>query len=149
MSEQRLATEVRSITLQLATGEVMKGEIFLQLVGATGYGGQQLDELLNGDDCFLPIRQGGEVSLVNLRQVASISVVEDLESDPLRKLGERHRVSVCTTVGEPFEAEVYVNLPSNRTRVKDFLNQRLRFLPFFTGERVVYLNFRYILQVKD
>lgn len=149
MSEQRLATEVRSITMQLATGEVIEGEIFLQLVGVHGYGGQQLDELLNGDDCFLPVRQKGEVTLINLRQVASISVEEENDGDSLRKLGECHQVSVRSTVGEPFTAEVFVNLPSNRTRVKDFLNQRLRFLPFFAGERVVYLNFRYILQVKD
>jgi len=149
MGEQKLATRSCQIEMQLATGEMLQGEIFLQLVGAHGLDGQRLDELLNSEDCFLPIRNEGGVTLVNLRQVASISIPDDQENNSMMKLGERHLVSVKTSVGAPFEAEVYVNLPSNRTRVKDFLNQKLRFLPFFAGDQVVYLNFRYILQVKD
>lgn len=149
MGEQKLATRSCHIEMQLATGEMLRGEIFLQLVGAHGFGGQRLDELLNSDDCFLPLRNDGEVTLVNLRQVASISIPEDPQRDALMKLGKRHLVSVSTTIGTPFTAEVYVNLPSSRSRVKDFLNQRMRFLPFMTGGRIVYLNFRYILQVKD
>lgn len=149
MSEHKLATRSCHIEMQLATSELLQGEIFLQLVGAHSFGGQRLDELLNSEDCFLPLRNDGEVTLVNLRQVASISIPDDKEKNSMMRLGERHLVSVRTSVGAPFEAEVYVNLPSNRTRVKDFLNQKLRFLPFFTGDQVVYLNFRYILQVKD
>jgi hypothetical protein len=149
MAEQKLATEVCPIIMQLATGEEIQGEIFLQLVGIRGFGEQRLEELLNGEEHFLPVRCKEEVSLVNLRRVASISVPEDKENNTLMKLGVCHRVSVWTTVGNPFEADIYVNLPSNRTRVKDFLNQKQRFLPFFADDRLVYLNFRYIVQVRD
>jgi len=149
MSDQRLATEVCTIELQLATGEELQGELFLQLVGAHAFGAQRLDEVLNGEDCFLPVRCHGKVTLFNLQQIASVSVPDDGENDVLMKLGEHHQVSVCTTVGKQFEAEIYVNRPATRSRVKDFLNQPHRFLPFFSGNRVVYLNLHYILQVKD
>jgi hypothetical protein len=149
MGEEKLVTEVCPIVMQLATGEEIQGEIFLQLVGLRGFGEQRLEELLNGEDCFLPVRCAGDVTLVNLRQIASISVPDDQHNNTLMKLGVRHLVSVRTTVGKSFEAEIYVNLPSNRTRVKDFLNQKQRFFPFFADNRLIYLNFRYILQVRD
>lgn len=149
MPDRQMVTEFCQIDLQLATGEELTGEIFLQLMGARGFGGQRLEELLNGADGFLPFRCQGETTLINLRRVASISVGEDPEKDALMKLGKRHEVSVRTTVGSTLAAEVYVNLPADRCRVKDFLNQKLRFLPFFVGERIVYINSYCILQVKD
>jgi len=149
MGEQRVETRSCPVGLQLSTGETLRGEVFLQLVGAHGVGSQRVGELLNHEDCFLPLRCDGRVTLVNLRQVVAIHVDAEQEADELARLGDQHQVEVRTTVGEKFSASVYVNLPNHRGRVKDFLNQRHRFLPFFVGNEVVYLNFRFILRVDD
>jgi len=149
MGDQRLETLARRIELQLANGERLKGEVFLQLVGSRGLGAQRVGELLGSEDCFLPVRSNGRVTLVNLRQVVSLTVAAEDEADELSRLGEQYEVKVRTAVGEQFAATIFVNLPNDRGRVKDFLNQRLRFLPFFCDRNVVYLNFRYILEVED
>lgn len=149
MGEQRLETNSCPVSLLLSTGEELDGEVFLQLVGAHGVGAQRVGELLNSDDCFLPLRCEGRVTLVNLRQVAAIRVAASVEADDLTCLGDHYRVEVSTSVGKSFDASIYVNLPNHRGRVKDFLNQSLRFLPFFVDDQVVYLNFRFILRVKD
>jgi len=149
MGEQRLETNSCAVTLQLTNGEELTGEVFLQLVGARGIGIQRVGELLNTEDCFLPLRRDGRVSLINLRQVALVKVAADREADDLTRLGVQQQVSVSTTVGKSFQASIYINLPSHSGRVKDFLNQRQRFLPFFVDDQVIYLNFRFILQVED
>jgi hypothetical protein len=149
MAEARLETHIQQVQVQLATGDILDGEVFLQLADIYHAGPQRVGALLNGDDCFLPVRCDGHVTLINLRQVVSLSVSADYEADELMTLGKEHEVAVRTAVSDPFSARIYVNLPDGRTRVKDYLNQRLRFLPFFAGSRIIYCNFRYILQVED
>lgn len=149
MDEQRLEMNSCPVNLLLATGDELNGEVFLQLVGAHGVGGQRVGELLNGSDCFLPLRNDDKVTLVNLRQVVAIRVAANMEADDLTRLGDHHQVEVSTSVGQRFSASIYVNLPNHRGRVKDFLNQHQRFLPFFVDEQMVYLNFRFIVQVED
>lgn len=149
MADARLETHIQPVQVQLATGELLDGEVFLQLADVYHTGPQRVGTLLNGDDYFLPVRCDGHVTLINLRQVVSLSVAADYEADELMTLGKEHQVAVRTTASDPFSAQIYVNLPDGRTRVKDYLNQHQRFLPFFSGSKVVYCNFRYILQVED
>jgi len=148
MNERRLATVTRSVLLVLSNGRQQPGDLFLQLVSPHHGGLQRVGELLNGDDRFLPLRSAEDVSLVNLEQVVSVQVDRDEELDPLLLLGEHHRVRLKTVLGHCFDAEIHVNLPGSRGRVKDFLNDPARFVPCLLPDKVLYLNPRFLLTVE-
>ncbi|MDA3903509.1 MAG: hypothetical protein PF441_08700 [Desulfuromusa sp.] len=149
MDEQRISVEARRVKLTLSNGSQLTGETFLQLHGKHLTGIQRIGEILNGEDNFLPLRYGGKVELINLEQVISISAAAEEEFDPLLALGEEHQIWVEPTVGEALNARIFVNLSGDRNRVKDFLNQKKRFLLLLQEDQVVYLARNKILRVQD
>jgi hypothetical protein len=149
MDDRRIMVETRGVELTLSSGVQLHGDFFLQLQGAHLTGLQRVEEILNDTDSFVAIRVGGRVELINLEQVVCVSLVAEVELDPLLTLGSEHRICVEPAVGGPLALRVFVNLPSGRERVKDFLNQPRRFLPFLQEERLLYLARAWILRVTD
>lgn len=149
MSDQRISVASCQVELVLANGADIIGETFLQLHGEHISGVQRVDELLNGDDNFLPIQIDQSVELVNLEQVISLRTTYDAEWFSLLSLGVEHSVRVEPLHGLPFDATIYANLPNGKTRVKDFLNQQEQFLPFICDDKVIFLARDKILKVKD
>jgi len=64
-------------------------------------------------------------------------------------LGEQYKVQITTELGTVIEGLVFVNLPHDRNRVSDYLNQRDRFCRVFLAENIVYVGTRFILSVRD
>ncbi len=149
MDDQRLIVETCQVDLVMVNGLRISGETFLQLQGIYLTGPQRVGELLNGDETILPVRSGSQVQLINLEQTVSVSLSAEQEFDPLLTLGEEHRVWVEPVAGDAIEARIFVNLPGDKSRVKDFLNQKLRFLPFLDNDRVIYVARKKILRVTD
>jgi hypothetical protein len=149
MDDQRIIVESCEVELVMVNGLRISGEAFLQLQGVYLTGPQRVGELLNSDEAFLPLRRDGQVQLVNLEQTVSVSLSAEQEFDPLLTLGEEHRVRVEPVAGDAIEARIFVNLPGNKSRVKDFLNQKIRFLPFLDNDRVIYVARKKILRVTD
>ncbi len=149
MDDQRIMVETCQVELVMVNGLRISGETFLQLQGVYLTGPQRVGEILNDEEIFLPVRSSNQVQLVNLEQVVSVSLSAELEFDPLMALGEEHQVRVEPVVGDTAEARIFVNLPGNKSRVKDFLNQKKRFLPFLQGGRVIYFARKRILRVTD
>jgi hypothetical protein len=87
--------------------------------------------------------------LVNLDAVVGVRTAAAAEADELMSLGEKYRVRVTTRLGEELLADLHVNLPATRSRVKDALNQPQRFLPLFQAGEVLYLNVAHLLCVQD
>jgi hypothetical protein len=146
---QRIDVATRSADLVLASGNRLQGEIFLQLHSLHLSGPERVGEALNSDDIFLALETSDGVELVNLELVVSVSVEAEEEFDPLLALGTRQQVWLQTALGEEFDAEIYINLPSDRTRVKDFLNQPYRFLPILHDNKVSYIARNRIMRVRD
>ncbi len=149
MDDQRISVATRSIKLTLSNGIQVSGETFLQLHGEQLTGLQRVGEILNGDDNFLPFRHEDNVKLVNLEQVVSVEVAAEEEFDPLLALGEEHHIQVEAVVGDLLDVHIFVNLPGGRNRVKDFLNQKKRFLLFRQEDRILYLAQNKILRIQD
>ena len=149
MDDRRIMVEPRGVELTLSSGLQLHGDFFLQLHGAHLTGLQRVEEILNESDCFVPIRVDGRVELINLEQVVSVSLLAEMEIDPLLTLGSEHRICVEPAVGPPLALRIFVNLPSGRERAKDFLNQPRRFLPFLQEDRLLYLARAWILRVTD
>ncbi len=149
MDDQRIKMHSRQVVMVLSNGSRMEGEVFLGLYEAHRNGPQKLGDLLNGENGFLPIRTAEGVLLVNLALIVSVSTETAGEADDLMRLGEKYRIQVTTLTGEDISAELFVNLPPDRRRVKDALNQPQRFLPLFMEEKILYLNTGFILSVRD
>jgi hypothetical protein len=149
MADQRIDKEIREVLFTLSDGRQLRGEVFLNLYEATHARPQRVGELLNDKDHFIPVRTGEETVLLNLSGIVSARLGLERETDDLTTLGERYAVRAMTSLGEELAAHVFVNMPASYTRVKDYLNQPLRFFSFFLPDEIVYLNRRYLLFVRD
>lgn len=147
--EQRLAVDTRRIRVQMANGSCVSGDTFVQMQGSYLSGAQRVEDLLNGDDSFLPLRNEFGTQLVNLEQIVSVSLSADEELDPLMTLGREYSVRVEPTLGDGINVRIYVNLPGSASRVKDFLNQKKRFLLFVDSDQAVYIARDKIMRVSD
>ena len=149
MDDQRISVTRRSVKLILSNGTQLNGETFLQLHSEHLTGLQRVEEILNGEDIFLPVRLGESVELVNLEQIVSVEVDAEEEFDPLLALGEEHQIKVEPIAGEVLNARIFVNLPGGQNRVKDFLNQQKRFLLLLQDDRILYVARNKILRIQD
>ncbi len=149
MGDQQIDMQKRQVSLILGDGSRLDGEVFLSLYDARHVGPQRLGGLLNGKDRFLPVETAEGVTLVNIARIACARTGTDQEAAELMRLGKKYRVRITTLLQEEIAADLYVNLPQTRQRVKDCLNQPLCFLPLFQGDEMLYLNLDYILRVHD
>lgn len=149
MVEQRIDKEIREVIFALSDGREVRGEVFLNLYEAHHARPQRVGELLNDRDHFIPVRTAEGTVLLNVSSIVSARIRAEMETDELMTLGDRYTVRAVTALGEELVADVYVNMPAGARRVKDYLNQNLRFFTFFLPKHVVYVNHRYLLSVLD
>lgn len=149
MNDQKISVTTRKVKVILTSGEEVCGETFLQLHGVHQDGLQRIGEVLNSDENFLPVRGINGVELINLEQVVSVTTTAVEEFDPLLELGEEHQIEVEPSHGETLQVRILVNLPGGKTRVKDFLNQKSRFLHFLYQDQILYIARKRIMRVKD
>ncbi|MEE4253429.1 MAG: hypothetical protein V2I50_05235 [Desulfuromusa sp.] len=149
MEDQRISVAKRHIKLTLSNGTQINGETFLQLHGEHLTGLQRVEEILNGEDIFLPVRHSGKVELISLEQIVSVEVAANEEFDPLLALGEEHQITVEPVAGDVLDVHIFVNLPGGCNRVKDFLNQQKRFLLLLRDDRILYIARNKILRIQD
>lgn len=149
MLDQRIDKEIREVLFTLTDGREVRGEVFLNLFEAHHSRPQRVGELLNDRDHFIPVRTDEGTVLLNVSGIVSARIRAELETDELMTLGERYTVRAVTSLGEELVADIYVNMPAGAQRVKDYLNQSLRFFTFFLPKHIVYVNRRYLLSVHD
>lgn len=149
MEEQKIAKNRRHVILTLADGSVVEGDVFLSLYEAHGHGQQRVGELLNGEEAFLPVKTIEGTVHLNVSNIIKACTSSEAERTELMMLGKKYTVQIATLNGETIKGEIFVDLPQDRSRVSDFLNQPDRFFRVFTPEDIVYIGSRYILAVRD
>jgi hypothetical protein len=148
MDDGRIQKSTRKTNLVLSSGRRIRGDVFVGLYDPHHSGPQRVGELLNENLAFLPVRTDKGVVLVNRAHIVSAALPADRERDDLVRLGKRYEVRVTTTCGD-LRGAVFVNLPDVATRVADYFNQPIRFLPLFQARTVIYLNREFVLLVRD
>ena len=149
MDDHRISVDTRHVDILFSHGNQISGEIFLQLHGTKSYAPQKIEEILNGDDEFIPLRSNGKVELLNTKHIVALTCEADREQDDLQTLGEHYVVSIETVSGKFDDLNVFVNLPSGKKRIKDFLNQPKTFLYFSKSHKGLYLQRDMIVRVSD
>ena len=140
-----------AVTLTLAGGGCLRGHIFVQpAVYGLPEGDNPLREL-KGAEPFFPVQaDDGDVILVAKERVVEVWGPTLHTPDELRRQSARcMHLEVRLATGVVRCGSVVVEMPSNRARPLDFLNQHhQRFLTLYDNEGVRLLNMRQIDSVR-
>lgn len=149
MDERKIEKENRPVLFELSDGSEIEGEVFLRLYEARHAGLQKVGDLLNEAKRFIPLRTKGGTLLLNRSHIASARVRSELEKDGLMTLGKKVAVSLKMVQGREIRGDIFVDLPEGFCRVKDYMNQPVRFFALIQPEFVVYINQEFVLSVRD
>lgn len=149
MDERKIEKENRPVLFELSDGSEVEGEVFLRLYEAHHAGLQKVGDLLHEEKKFIPVRTKGGTLLLNRSHIVVAKVPAPLEKDDLMTLGKKYSVSLKMVLGKVIEGDVFVNLPEGFCRMKDYLNQPVRFFTLIQPEFVVYINQEFVLSVQD
>ncbi|OPL19075.1 MAG: hypothetical protein AVO35_12415 [Candidatus Aegiribacteria sp. MLS_C] len=149
MSDVRIDMATREVEFVLTDGSELKGQVYVSMHSKSGAGIQRIDELLSVGDQFLPFRSSDGFLLLNRSRVMLARVSLEENTGELARMGEKYRVKMTTILGTTITAEIFVNLPKDYQRVKDYLNHPVKYFTCFTEEHVLYVNREFILLVED
>lgn len=148
MSE-KIEKKKKEILFTLSDGTDIKGEVYLWLYSTNHMGPQRIDELLNDENQFIPVETVDGFILLNNTHIMLAKAKLDENSHSLLMMGEKYKVGITTLHHENLEVDLFINLPEGYRRVRDYLNQPIRFLTFFQSESILYINREYILSIQD
>jgi hypothetical protein len=149
--DYRIEKQRLGVTVLLASGDVVRGHVFVQ---PTGYGTHPHSGphgLFNGPEPFFPLElEDGGVLLVAKERVAEVSGSSELADDELRRLAAREAMMEVTLAsGMSYVGTVLLELPTDRPRLLDLLNDsRERFLTLYTSDGVRFVNRALIERVR-
>jgi hypothetical protein len=133
-------------------------EVFLGELAETHEGPERPADVFSGGRAFVVVLdEAGRASFVRCDDVWTVSISEDVdfeeelaEADPLLgDLDTEARLAVTLEDGTCLEGRVRYQLPDERGRVLDFLNQETSFLTLFQEDRILLVNKRRIARVAE
>ena len=140
-------TERRPVRVTLAEGLVITGDIHLQPRVAWRDGPETPLELLNREDAFFPVTlTGQEVVFVAKAQVAALGFRPSEEpTDVARQTAMRNiPLEIMLVGGTELKGVAVSELPPNKSRALDFLNDSASFFLLVTEDGHVCLNRRFV-----
>jgi hypothetical protein len=149
MSDYRIEKLRREVTLVLADGSKLTGDVFLRSVSRYRSQPEEPVDLLNESDPYFALERSGETVLVSKAHVAwaetSLMVDDALDTGALGVI-----VEVTMRDGTEHDGSIFLESRSDRPRLMDFLNAyHDRFLPVVSPKRVLLLNTQFIARVRE
>jgi CheY-like chemotaxis protein len=150
-----LAIPVRPVSLTLWTvdGATLHGQVFLRLNAEAHVGPETVQDRLNDPDLFLTLSVSGDNPLVFLNKIQVIRV-EVAEEDERLPDTPDSLVGVCIEPirvllinGEQLSGTVWIEGPTGKRRLSDFLNTQPSFLALQGADRLRLLHKRYIARI--
>jgi hypothetical protein len=148
----RIETARRAVALTMPGGDVLRGHVFVHPSTYRPFEPEDIAELFNGDESFLPLElEGGGVTLVAKERVAEVALMGDDEAAdepsgevPLPKV----QVEVFLASGGVRTGFVRLEARPGRARLLDYLNHlTTRFLTLYTANDARLLNRSFIDRV--
>lgn len=150
MSEFRIEKIRRRVTIDMAGGSSLQGDIFLQPTARYRPGAQHPAELFNEPDPFVPVATAdAELVLVAKEQVLRVQFDRDA-ADTGQEGVEEAAVDVVFPDGSVASGELRLETRADRPRLLDFLNDdHQAFLTLRSPEGIILINRRRIAQVRQ
>ncbi len=140
-----------AVRVMMADGDILDGILY---VPATGHGGGpgRLGERLNDEgESFIPLAQDREAFLVNKTRIMLVELPageEELEFHEADSGKECH-VEVWMKGDLRLTGRLKYTMPVEKERILDYLNAAPMFIPMLRNGRVVLVNGRYLVRIKD
>ncbi len=148
MNEYRIEKLRRPLAVVLRDGQRLEGEVFLRPVSRHRPRPEEPAELLNDPDPFFAFVTGGQALLVAKSNVARAETHAADDTFDLGPLGVT--VELTFTDGSVCGGSIFLETPSDRPRLLDFLNgYRPRFLPVVDAAQVLLVNTQTIAHVRE
>lgn len=137
------------VVLHTVAGERITGDVFVQPYVPHRRGPEQVIDLLNSDEPFVPVRcSDGAIRFLRIDRLSEAELVDGVDND--RHTGAREAcVELTLDSGDCYTARVFYEVPNARPRLLDWLNrieQRFVLVHASTGPRLV--NWRSVATVR-
>jgi hypothetical protein len=125
--DYRIEKSRLSVVVVTAGGERMAGELFVQPFSRYRMGPEQAPDIMNAAEPFFPFATAdGDTVLIAKDQVREVEIPshEGDEADPESETGARSAlIEVTLADGAAVSGSVYLQAPTDRPRLLDFLNR--------------------------
>jgi len=112
------------VSLLMSGGERLNGDMFVQAYSRFRTGREEVPDVLNGEEPFFPLVRAGDTLLIAKNQVREVEVSWEPDLTELHVVGTRvEPVELTLTDGTIRTGELHLEMPSERPRLLDFLNQ--------------------------
>lgn len=142
VSNYRIEKTRCPISVKIRSGEMLAGDVFLQLYGRYG-GPERPIDILNSGDHFFPIAdKAGDTLIVSKKSVLFATCAIEVEADDERKeLSRPVAVEIQLRSGETLNAIARLEVPEDHPRLLDFFNlSKDPFIPLETARGQVIVN---------
>lgn len=151
MSDYHIEKSRCPVVVTTHSGETIAGEMFLQPFGRPDGGMERPQDILNADEPFFPLAISGEDTvLVAKEQVVVVELAFEAGDDAEEESFSRPTVIEVRLInGATHAGAIFLQLPSERPRLLDFLNRDTqRFVTLHSTERRLLINRRVIERVR-
>ncbi len=144
-SPYRTLTRAVEVELSIAGGRTEEVTLYLSTRSETHPGPETVEEALNHDRDFLPVRarESDQTFLVRRKAIRTVTVSDD-EPDVLpheESLASVDLVRLELDGGETIEGTLATVLPPDKPRLSDYFNfTKVTFVPLAVDEGVTYVN---------
>ena len=151
--DYRIEKSRLSVVVVTAGGERMAGELFVQPFSRYRMGPEQAPDIMNAAEPFFPFATAdGDTVLVAKDQVREVEIAfgDGEEGEPESAAGARCAlIEVTLSDGAAVTGSVYLQAPTDRPRLLDFLNRfDSRFLTLYAPGGARLVNRRLIERVR-
>ena len=151
MNEYRIEKLRCPVTVVMADGERIAGDLFVQSTVPFRLGPEEPFDVFNGTDPFIPLGMpDGEVLILAKARVAEVEIGEPTEREESRLAGLRPTALEVTIAGlEPRTGFMHIAVRNERPRLLDFLNSLGQaFVALYTATGVCLINRALIERVR-
>jgi hypothetical protein len=149
MSEYRIEKVRRGVTVVLAGGAKLTGDVFLQPAARYHTGAQEPDELFNEDEPFVPLAVAdNQLVILAKDQIALVQYSGVTADTPIGAVAGAS-VDLVLADGATCSGELRIETRASRSRLLDFLNEEhQRFLTLRSPDCTCLVNRRHVAQVR-
>ncbi len=150
MQEYRIDKLRRSVSLVLADGKALTGDVFLQPRARLRSTPEEPIDLMNGEEPFFVLSMDDGVVLVAKEEVARLETSPPEADNPLEFPHLGIDVEIVFSGGAKESGCIFPETPAGRSRLIDFLNSfDQRFLAVYSADKVCLVNRRLISRVRQ
>ncbi|HAD81142.1 MAG: hypothetical protein A2509_08875 [Candidatus Edwardsbacteria bacterium RIFOXYD12_FULL_50_11] len=151
---QHLVVEKKqvTVTMRCRDQQVIKGDLFLSLMAKNHIGQETVLDFMNEPEEFfvLKVATAPSINIINKARIMEVSVALEVEAADLNREAMGIKEEPMTAVfNDNFKlsGKAYIDLPPEKSRTIDFLNQSERFFLLVTDHTAHIVNRRHISYV--